>query len=169
MTGRPRAASNGNGNKMDSRSHKELEKIERQIGQLELVPGQDDDTRREIQELHARIDALRDQVIRNNPAPGRRPNWPGIRSAHTPLDYIERIFTDWSEIHGDRSFADDHAMVVRHGAVSRRRSPGHRHAKGPGHEAKSPPQFWAAQSGRLPQSPAGDEDCGKIPPSDYQL
>ena len=27
------------------------------------------------------------------------------------LDYIERIFTDWSEIHGDRSFADDHAMV----------------------------------------------------------
>ena len=56
-----RAASNGNGNKMDSRSQKELERIERQIGQLELVPGQDDDTRREIQALHARIDALRDE------------------------------------------------------------------------------------------------------------
>ena len=105
-----RAASNGNGSKMDSRSQKELEKIERQIGQLELVPGQDDDTRREIQELHARIDALRDQVSAKSSA------WEKTELARHPqrpytLDYIERIFTDWSEIHGDRSFADDHAMV----------------------------------------------------------
>jgi len=27
------------------------------------------------------------------------------------LDYVERIFTDWSEIHGDRGFADDPAIV----------------------------------------------------------
>lgn len=105
-----RAASNGNGSKMDSRSQKELEKIERQIGQLELVPGQDDETRREIQELHARIDALRDQVSAKSSA------WEKTELARHPqrpytLDYIERIFTDWSEIHGDRSFADDHAMV----------------------------------------------------------
>ena len=105
-----RAASNGNGSKMDSRSQKEQEKIERQIGQLELVPGQDDETRREIQALHARIDALRDQVSAKSSA------WEKTELARHPqrpytLDYIERIFTDWSEIHGDRSFADDHAMV----------------------------------------------------------
>jgi acetyl-CoA carboxylase carboxyl transferase subunit alpha len=105
-----RAASSGNGSKMDSRSQKELEKIERQIGQLELVPGQDDETRREIQELHARIDALRDQVSAKSSA------WEKTELARHPqrpytLDYIERIFTDWSEIHGDRNFADDHAMV----------------------------------------------------------
>jgi acetyl-CoA carboxylase carboxyl transferase subunit alpha len=28
-----------------------------------------------------------------------------------PLDYIERIFTDFSEIHGDRGFADDAALI----------------------------------------------------------
>jgi acetyl-CoA carboxylase carboxyl transferase subunit alpha len=28
-----------------------------------------------------------------------------------PLDYIERIFPDFSEVHGDRGFADDAAMV----------------------------------------------------------
>jgi acetyl-CoA carboxylase carboxyl transferase subunit alpha len=28
------------------------------------------------------------------------------------LDYVERIFTDWSEIHGDRGFADDPAIVA---------------------------------------------------------
>ena len=27
------------------------------------------------------------------------------------LDYIEHIFTDFDELHGDRSFADDHAIV----------------------------------------------------------
>ncbi|MGB8594636.1 MAG: acetyl-CoA carboxylase carboxyltransferase subunit alpha [Candidatus Sulfotelmatobacter sp.] len=27
------------------------------------------------------------------------------------LDYIERLFTDWSEIHGDRTFGDDAAIV----------------------------------------------------------
>ncbi len=104
------ARHNGNGSKMDSRSQKELEKIERQIGQLELVSGQDDETHREIQALHARIDALRDQVSATSSA------WEKTELARHPqrpytLDYIERIFTDWSEIHGDRSFADDHALV----------------------------------------------------------
>ncbi len=27
------------------------------------------------------------------------------------LDYVDRLFTDWFELHGDRSFADDHALV----------------------------------------------------------
>jgi acetyl-CoA carboxylase carboxyl transferase subunit alpha len=28
------------------------------------------------------------------------------------LDYIQRIFTDFQELHGDRAFADDHAIVA---------------------------------------------------------
>jgi acetyl-CoA carboxylase carboxyl transferase subunit alpha len=28
-----------------------------------------------------------------------------------PLDFIERCFTDWFELHGDRAYADDHAMI----------------------------------------------------------
>ena len=27
------------------------------------------------------------------------------------LDYVERLFTDWSEIHGDRGFGDDLAIM----------------------------------------------------------
>jgi acetyl-CoA carboxylase carboxyl transferase subunit alpha len=27
------------------------------------------------------------------------------------MDYVERLFTDWSEIHGDRSFGDDPAII----------------------------------------------------------
>jgi acetyl-CoA carboxylase carboxyl transferase subunit alpha len=28
-----------------------------------------------------------------------------------PLDFVERCFTDWFELHGDRAYADDHAMI----------------------------------------------------------
>ena len=35
----------------------------------------------------------------------RHPNRPNT------LDYVERLFTGWHELHGDRRFADDHAIV----------------------------------------------------------
>ena len=35
------------------------------------------------------------------------------------LEYVERIFTNWSEIHGDRGFADDPRHGLRHGPLSR--------------------------------------------------
>jgi len=45
------------------------------------------------------------------------PAWARVLLARHPnrphsLDYIERIFTDFQEIHGDRSFADDPAIVT---------------------------------------------------------
>jgi len=103
-------ARNGNGNGMDSRAQQELEKIEGQIAKLQAV-AEDEDTRREIQQLHERIDVLRNQVLAH-PSTA----WEKTELARHPqrpytLDYVERIFTDWSEIHGDRRFADDPAIV----------------------------------------------------------
>ena len=45
------------------------------------------------------------------------PSWERVllaRHAKRPhsLDYIQRIFTDFVELHGDRAFADDHAIVA---------------------------------------------------------
>ena len=45
------------------------------------------------------------------------PSWDRVHLARHPkrphsLDYIQRLFTDFHEIHGDRFFADDHAMVT---------------------------------------------------------
>ncbi len=53
---------------------------------------------------------MRNQVLAHTTA------WQKTELARHPqrpytLDYIERIFTDWSEIHGDRRYADDHALV----------------------------------------------------------
>jgi acetyl-CoA carboxylase carboxyl transferase subunit alpha len=45
------------------------------------------------------------------------PAWQRVQLARHPkrphaLDYIQRLFTDFEEIHGDRSFADDPAIVA---------------------------------------------------------
>jgi acetyl-CoA carboxylase alpha subunit len=105
-------ARNGDGSKMDSglKAQQELGKIEQQLAKLQSVAGQTDDTRRQIQQLNERINTLRKQVTAHLSA------WEKTELARHPqrpytLDYIERIFTDWSEIHGDRGFADDPAII----------------------------------------------------------
>jgi len=107
---------NGDGKAMEmsDKARKELEKIEQQIVRLRAVPGQDPDTRGQIDQLNQRVGLLRDQLSQNPNRP--KSAWEKAELARHPqrpymLDYIERIFTDFSEIHGDRSFRDDHAMV----------------------------------------------------------
>ena len=51
-----------------------------------------------------------------NPAQPVSPAWKRIETARHPqrpypMDFIERIFTDFSEIHGDRAFGDDAAVA----------------------------------------------------------
>src|SRR6202522_4337663 len=71
---------------------------------------QDAAARRELANLQDRIDTLRREI---NVVPTA---WQKTELARHPqrpqtLDYIERLFTDWSEIHGDRGFGDDPAIV----------------------------------------------------------
>src|ERR1700723_2354684 len=91
------------------KAQQELEQIERQVGELES-PRADDATRRQIVKLQDRIETLRRQM--NAPPTA----WEKTELARHPqrpqsLDYIERVFTDFSEIHGDRSFGDDAAII----------------------------------------------------------
>jgi acetyl-CoA carboxylase carboxyl transferase subunit alpha len=50
-------------------------------------------------------------------APIGNPSWDRVQLARHPkrphaLDYIQRLFTNFYEIHGDRAFSDDHAIVA---------------------------------------------------------
>ena len=104
----------GNGRlKMESatKAKQELERIEKQIEQLDTVAGDNAEAMRQLQQLHVQVAALRKQLLSHFNAwqkteLARHPNRPYL------LDYIQRIFTDWSEIHGDRGFADDPAMIA---------------------------------------------------------
>jgi acetyl-CoA carboxylase carboxyl transferase subunit alpha len=103
---------NGNLIKMDSglKARKELEKIEGQISRLQALDGKNAETLRQVQQLNDRVDDLRREISSHLNA------WERTELARHPqrpytLDYIERIFNDWSEIHGDRGFRDDPAIV----------------------------------------------------------
>ncbi len=107
-----RAARNGDDRKVELqlKADQELQQIEQQLEKLQSLPGQNDDVRQQIEELHDRIHSLRSQVSIVPDA------WQKTELARHPqrpqtLDYIERLFTDWSEIHGDRGFGDDPAIV----------------------------------------------------------
>jgi acetyl-CoA carboxylase carboxyl transferase subunit alpha len=102
-----RSSQNGDGTE-PAAAH-ELEKIEQQLGRLESLEGQNDEIRKEIDDLRERVAALRNEL-------SHREAWIKAELARHPqrpyfLDYVEKIFTDFSEIHGDRRYADDPAMV----------------------------------------------------------
>lgn len=103
---------NGNVAKMDSgpKAQQELLKIEQQIERLKSIERQNEETRRQIERLHERVNDLRRELSSQLNA------WQRTELARHPqrpytLDYVERLFTDWSEIHGDRGFRDDPAIV----------------------------------------------------------
>jgi acetyl-CoA carboxylase carboxyl transferase subunit alpha len=92
------------------KAQQELEEIERQVALIESAPGQDERTHHELAKLQDRVHVLRSEIKLPQTA------WQKTELARHPqrpqtLDYIERLFTDWSEIHGDRTFGDDPAII----------------------------------------------------------
>jgi acetyl-CoA carboxylase carboxyl transferase subunit alpha len=88
----------------------ELEKpileLEAQIQALEMDPAQS----KEREKLQKKLDKLREELF------GNLSDWQRCQLARHPkrpysLDYIERICDRFEEIHGDRRFADDAAIV----------------------------------------------------------
>jgi acetyl-CoA carboxylase carboxyl transferase subunit alpha len=85
--------------------------IQEQIGQLlELAEEKGIDVSGELQELRSKLACLQEDTFRNLSAleqvlVARHPRRPYT------LDYIERVFTDWIELHGDRTFRNDAAIV----------------------------------------------------------
>src|SRR5256885_2280812 len=93
-----------------TKAQRELENIEKQIAVLEAAAGDNQEARSRLKRLHEQVNTLRQQLYAQMDA------WQKTELARHPqrpytLDYIERIFPDWSEIHGDRFFGDDPAIV----------------------------------------------------------
>jgi acetyl-CoA carboxylase carboxyl transferase subunit alpha len=66
---------------------------------------------RQIESLQRRLETIRGDLYRSltpwqRVQVARHPNRPGLE------DMIQRLFTNFVEIHGDRRFADDHAMMT---------------------------------------------------------
>ena len=66
--------------------------------------------REQIETFERKLDEVRREVYQNLTP------WQTVQVARHPdrpvlHDYIERIFTDFVELHGDRAFGDDHALI----------------------------------------------------------
>jgi acetyl-CoA carboxylase carboxyl transferase subunit alpha len=82
----------------------------KEIEALSMLP-RTPERERSIDSLRRRADEIRAELYANltpwqRVLVARHPNRPNA------LDYIERLFTGWNELHGDRRFADDHAIVA---------------------------------------------------------
>lgn len=66
---------------------------------------------REIARLEDRIQVMRGALYRTL-TPWQRVQVARHPSRPTTLDYVEYLFADFVELHGDRRFADDHAIVT---------------------------------------------------------
>jgi len=68
----------------------------------------------EIDQLHRRIESIRADIYAHL-TPWQRVLVARHPSRPTVLDYVNRLFTEFTEISGDRRFADDHAIVAGFG------------------------------------------------------
>ena len=75
--------------------------------------------------LTGELDRLQEQLERLQEEPSAEDIWRSVELARHQdrpytLDYVERIFDDFFELHGDRGRADDHAIVTGLGKLDGR-------------------------------------------------
>jgi acetyl-CoA carboxylase carboxyl transferase subunit alpha len=90
---------------------KPIEELEKRINELYRFSSTEKiDLHEEIKELEQKLIELKREIFRNLTP------WERMQVARHPkrplmLDYVERIFSDFVELHGDRMFADDPAII----------------------------------------------------------
>src|SRR2546430_4585962 len=87
-----------------------LLELERQIEELKRVAADKPDLAKNVRPLEEQLAALRTDIYKNLTAMqrvqvARHPKRP------YPLDYVNTVFTDFVELHGDRLYRDDPAIV----------------------------------------------------------
>ncbi|WP_353685127.1 acetyl-CoA carboxylase carboxyltransferase subunit alpha [Thermodesulfovibrio sp. 3907-1M] len=96
---------------------KPIQELETKIEELrKLSDGSDIDLSQEIKRLNKKLKELKSEVYSNLTA------WQKTQIARHPerpytLDYISMIFEDFIELHGDRRFGDDPAVVAGIGKI----------------------------------------------------
>src|SRR6201997_2440057 len=92
------------------RFEKPIIELQRRLEEIREHSDQHDvDLDSEVEAMEAKIDATRREIYDNLTA------WQRVQIARHvqrpfALDYVERCFADWIELHGDRLYADDKAM-----------------------------------------------------------
>ncbi|MGB9068975.1 MAG: acetyl-CoA carboxylase carboxyltransferase subunit alpha [Candidatus Acidiferrales bacterium] len=95
----------------DERRQIEIKALERDIAELSRLTDPTDATSNEIDRIRKEVDELKRDFY------AHLASWQRVQLARHPQrpytdDFIRLMFDDFSEIHGDRSFADDAALIT---------------------------------------------------------
>lgn len=90
---------------------KPIVELEEKLRELQEFSTASVNLRTEISRLEKKVEKMREEVFSN------LTRWQKVQLARHinrpfTMDYIRLIFTDFIELHGDRKFADDHAIVA---------------------------------------------------------
>src|SRR3989449_2904854 len=89
---------------------KPLLELEKQIEELKRVAGENADLAKNLRPLEEQLATLRVEIYRSL-TPMQRVQVARHPRRPYPLDYVNTVFTDFVELHGDRLYRDDPAIV----------------------------------------------------------
>ncbi len=89
---------------------KPLVELEQKIRELRDYSTDSVDFSSDIKKLEKKADKLRDEIF-SGLTRWQRTQLARHQTRPYTLDYVQHIFTDWFEVHGDRNFRDDPALV----------------------------------------------------------
>lgn len=96
---------------LDLEFERPITELRQKINELkELSAKQEIDLTNEISQLEERLKNLEEEIY-GNIEPWDRVQIARLHTRPTTFDYIERIFDSFIELHGDRAYADDRAIV----------------------------------------------------------
>ena len=134
-----------------------LEKLYEQLEKIRQVDAEGIiDVSDKIKELETKIKNERKEIYSN------LSGWQKVQLSRHPerpysLFYINQMCRKFVELHGDRYFKDDKAIVGGLGSLDGQTVVIIGHQKGGEYQNAAVPQFWHGQSGRLSQSASPDE------------
>lgn len=100
---------------------KPIEELEKKIAELKnFVSGKNIDLSSEVKRLEEKLEHLKKETYANLSP------WQKVQLARHPqrpytLDYISMIMTDFIELHGDRAFGDDKAIICGFAKINNRK------------------------------------------------
>jgi len=89
---------------------KPLVELEQKIRELRDYSTDNVDFSNEIKKLEKKSEKLRDEIF-SNLTRWQRTQLARHHNRPYTLDYVSHVFTDWFEVHGDRNYRDDPALV----------------------------------------------------------
>lgn len=97
-----------------------VSELEKQIRELKQASSTNIDISHEIAGLQAKVDQMLEDIFKNL-TPWERTQLSRHPARPHAIDYIEKIITDFHELHGDRRFADDPSMIAGFGYIDGQR------------------------------------------------